>query len=180
MGLLIQLPQIPLKILFGEHPVTFFVSTENYSRSHYCEKTAKGAFQIASKCAALSKERIKQADKGVRHTVLEPGDRVLVRNLRERGGPGKLRSFWENKGYKVLKRVVEDSPVYQVTPESVANAAPRVLHRNLMLPCDDLPLEQPTHKKRIDVLVVLAEIHHMVYIRPEKPCSTGSKMKMMI
>ena len=41
----------------------------------------------------------------------------------------------------------EDSPVYQVTFETAPNATtPRSLHRNLMLPGDDLPLEQPTRK----------------------------------
>ena len=112
-----------------------------------------------------SQERSKQAyDKSVCHTVLEPGDRVLVRNLRERGGPGKLRSFWENRVYKVLKRMGEDSPVYQVSPESALNATPRLLHRNLMLPCDDLPLEQPLQKQRRET-----------YIRQEKPSSTDAR-----
>ena len=123
------------------------------------------AYQIASKRTVSSQERSKQAyDKRVRHTVLEPGDRVLVRNLRERKGPGKLRSFWENRVYKVLKRMGEDSPVYQVSPESAPNATPRVLHRNLMLPFDDLPLEQPLQKQRREA-----------YIRQEKPCSTDAK-----
>ena len=123
------------------------------------------AYQIASKRAVSSQERSKQAyDKRVRHTILEPGGRVLVRNLRERGGPGKLRSFWENRLYKVLKRMGEDSPVYQVSPESVPNATPRVLHRNLMLPSDDFPLEQPLQKQRRET-----------YIQQEKPCSTDAK-----
>ena len=64
--------------------------------------------------------------------------------------------------YKVLKRMGEDSPVYQVSPESAHNATPRVLH--LMLPCDDLPLEQPLQKQRRET-----------YIRKEKPCSTDAK-----
>ena len=113
------------------------------------KKVMREAYQIASKRALSSQERSKQTyDKRVRHTVLEPGDRVLVRNLRERGGPGKLRSYWENKVYKVVKRMGEDSPVYQVTLESTPSSKPRVLHRNLMLPCDDLPVEQPKPKQK--------------------------------
>ena len=36
-------------------------------------------------------------DKRCRSTVLQPEDRVLVRNLTLRGGPGKLRSFREDE-----------------------------------------------------------------------------------
>ena len=104
----------------------------------------KEAYNLASAQARKSADIGKrQYDKKVRHTALCEGDRVLVRNMTERGGPGKLRSYWEREIYVVtLKR--KDMPVYEVQPES-GNGRARVLHRNLLLPCSFLPVE--THLK---------------------------------
>ena len=77
-------------------------------------------------------------DKRMRSSALQVGDRVLVRNLTPRGGPGKLRSFWEDKIHVVVARKGEGSPVYDVRPES-SQGPSRTLHRNLLLPCDYLP-----------------------------------------
>ena len=78
-------------------------------------------------------------DKRVHGAGLQPGGRVLVRNRSERGGPGKLQSS---------QRRSSDSPVYEVAPEGGGKS--RVLHRNLLLPCDSLPLEkaEPVHAKQ--------------------------------
>jgi len=70
---------------------------------------------------------------------LLPGDRVRVRNLGERVGPGKLQSHWENRVHIVVSCKGEDSPVYAVKPE-VGTGGDRILHRNLLLPCSYLPL----------------------------------------
>ncbi len=76
----------------------------------------KEAYTKASDLAAKNASQGKmQYDRKVRSTVLQPGDKVLVRNLTPRGGPGKLRSFWEDKIHVVLG---PDSPVYNVQSES--------------------------------------------------------------
>ena len=54
------------------------------------------AYKLAAQSAGKNARRgKKQYDKKVRSSVLQPGDRVLIRNLTPRGGPGKLRSHWE-------------------------------------------------------------------------------------
>lgn len=43
--------------------------------------------------------------------------------------------------YVVTQRKYEDSPVYELKPEN-GNGRTRVIHRNLLLPCDFLPVEK--------------------------------------
>ena len=77
---------------------------------------------------------------------------MLVRNLSERGGPGKLRSHWEQEIHIIVEQK-GDLPVYEVTPEGWKGKS-RTLHRNLLLPCDFLqsdlpePATQCTHERR--------------------------------
>ena len=100
----------------------------------------KEAYNLASARAKKSTYMGKQQyDKKVRHTALCEGDRVLVRNMTERGGPGKLQPYWEQEIYVVTQKR-KDMPVYEVKPES-GNRRTRVLHRNLLLPCSFLPVE---------------------------------------
>ena len=64
---------------------------------------------------------------------------MLVRNLIERGGPGKIRLHWEQDVYTVVKRQSE-SPVYIVKEEN-GQGPERVLRYNLPLQCDYLPID---------------------------------------
>ncbi|XP_033762869.1 uncharacterized protein LOC117344286 [Pecten maximus] len=133
-------PRLPVDLLF-QHAHPEGESKESYSG--YASKwkdRMKEAYSIATKNAHRSAARGKMNhDSRITSASLEPGDRVLVKNLGERGGPGKLRSFWEDHIHVVRKRV-NDSSVYDVCRED-GKGRIRRLHRNLLLQCNSLPLE---------------------------------------
>ena len=141
----------PFHLLFGRSPrlpidIIFDLTPESGAKS-YAEYVSKWktamqeAYSLASKLASESASRGKKNyDKRVRSSVLQVGDRVLVRNLTPRGGPGKLRAFWDDDIHVVVARKGEGSPVYEVRPES-GKGSSRTLHRNLLLPCVHLPAE---------------------------------------
>ena len=99
------------------------------------------AYTIAQKRSSASAERNKHLyGKKAQCIDLQLNDRVLVRNLSKRGGPGKLRAFWEKEIYVVIRHIDPLSPVYEVKRETCKGPS-RVLHRNLLMPCIDLPRE---------------------------------------
>ena len=124
-------PRLPIDLLFSE--VTDEPKRKSYRQ--YVEEWQSGmkaAYQVASDISGKVANRNKVAyDRRSHAAVLEEGDRVLVRNLREKGGPGKLRSYWESIIYNVIERRGE-GPVYVVEPENGGER--RVLHRNHLLP----------------------------------------------
>lgn len=134
-------PRLPVDLLFGLAEQTDPVSHKGYAEKWRQRMTE--AYQIANKNSLSASAKGKSHyDQKVRGVVLKPGDRVLVRNLGERGGPGKLRSYWENRIY-VVRDQVSDNPVYVVHPEGEGQGRTRTLHRNLLLLVNDLPVEFP-------------------------------------
>ncbi|XP_057707840.1 uncharacterized protein LOC130926733 [Corythoichthys intestinalis] len=151
----------PFYLLFGRSPrlpidLVFGLTTEvgNVDHRTYMEKWKREmqeANEIVQANIKKSTERGKRHyDSRVRTSVLCPGDRVLVRNLTPRGGTGKLRNHWEEDIHIVIRQVGENNPVYEIKPEK-GRGRTRTLHRNLLLPCDHLPLEihpQPAIKQK--------------------------------
>jgi hypothetical protein len=136
-------PRLPIDLIFrSSSPRT----NKNYPQyvSEW-RKAMQEAYQVVRQKSTQRLSGVKANkyyDRLVRSSVLQPGDRVLVRNLSERGGPGKLISFWENDIDVVVRRKGPDSPVYEVKAETNGTKI-RVLNRNLLLPCNYLPAEEP-------------------------------------
>lgn len=134
-------PRLPVDIVFGCNQDENLDTVEKWSTQ------MKEAYDIARENIKKSKEKGKKNyDKHLRSTILKEGDRVLVRNLGERGGPGKIRSYWEKDIHIVTRRLSPDAPVYEVKSEKGTGRA-RILHRNLLLQCDELPFEGPPPKQ---------------------------------
>ena len=103
----------PFYLLFGHHPrlpidLIFGIDRTGNQGNHtqYAarwQKAMSEAYELASKRANKGSDRAKERyDHHVGSSVLQPGDRLLVRNLSERGGPGKLRSHWEDRIHVVI------------------------------------------------------------------------------
>ena len=89
------------------------------SYAEYTEKwkvAMQDAYDLARQNISKSADDGKrQYDRKVQFPSLQPGDRVLVRNLSECGGPGKLRSHWQQEVHIIVEKR-GDLPVYEVTP----------------------------------------------------------------
>ena len=68
--------------------------------------------------------------------------RVLLRNVSETGGTGKLRSYWEKEIYVVVSCDPE-LPIYKIKSEN-GNKLVKTVHRNLLLKCNNYLLTMKT------------------------------------
>ena len=138
-------------ILFGRSPclpIDLIVNIEQAKEeANYLEiakkwrRAMQETYLLATESAYKSTAHGRiQYDKKATFTKILVGDRVLVQNMSEHGGPGKLCSFWEKIIYRVAKQH-GNSPVYAIAPER-GNGRTRVLHHSVLLPCDFLPVTE--------------------------------------
>ena len=104
------------------------------------EEAMKSAYEIArkniNKSASYNKEHY---DKRAKAAALHIGDHVLVRNMREKVGKPKMRSFYEENIFEVVE-VREGLPVYKIQNVRKPKDT-RVVHRNKLLKVNELPLD---------------------------------------
>ena len=161
----------PFFLMFGRHPrlaIDAFLgirsSEERKSHQDYADKLKNrlsDAYKRASEEAAHKGEKYKHYyDKGIRHSVLEAGDRVLVKKVGIKG-KHKLADIWESTPYVVISQPMPDIPLYMVKKENSTNK-PKPLHRNMLLPFNALPsiLEEEPSKPKKPVHVVQEETYN--------------------
>lgn len=133
-------PLLPIDLKLGLAP-----DTDQPTSHHTYVKRLKDRLRRAHKLASEQAEKKSAAnrknyDATVREQAIASGDRVLVRNVRPRGGR-KLANRWEDQVYVVVRQCGDNMPVYEVKP-SYGNGPHRTLHRNMLLPCGFQP-KQP-------------------------------------
>ena len=101
------------------------------------EEACKIAREKMGKMAAYNK---RSYDKKAKAVDIVVGDRVLMRNKRDRSeGTAKLTSYWEHSIFVVTEKR-ENLPVYRIKNIHKKSDV-RVVHRNLLMLCNELPME---------------------------------------
>ena len=155
-------PRLPIDTMFGiEANVDEGKARISYQK--YVEKWKNDmdqAFEIANKHADKKGQyNTGYYNKKARGVEIKVGDRVLLRNHSEKGGTGKLRNYWEDEIYIVVKKD-EEIPVLTICPEN--GGKEKRVHRNNIMNCNlilpkDVEVEKgfrskgnsPAEKKRV-------------------------------
>ena len=96
----------PYFLMFGRHPklpIDLILNNKDLRKptthTDYVQKASDTMLEAYKLASENTQKQQQQGDTRRSMTcslgVLYPKDRVLVRNVRETGGPGKLRSHWE-------------------------------------------------------------------------------------
>ena len=147
----------PFYLMYGRHPrlpVDMYLglnvrdndssSTPDYvtrlrDRLDYAYKvTSERNDQVGAKNKGRYDQRLKE-------NSIQVGDRVLVK-IKGVKGKNKLGDIWGKDPHVVIEQPNDDIPVFKVRSEG-ARTKTRVLHRNLLLPCNFLPKVNPQPKR---------------------------------
>ena len=126
--------KIPIDNIIGKKAET---TTNRYANEF--KEEMEEAYRIAERNVSKRKNQDKmRRNSGPVLGALVVGDRVLVKNV-ETGGPGKLRSYWEQRVY-IIEKV--NGVVYTISDEGNTRRRWRVVHRNMLMPCGDVQITQ--------------------------------------
>ena len=142
----------PYYLMYGRHPrlpVDVYLGLDPRDEGkgdaskyvHDLRKRMDYAYRLVSdRTSKLDAKNKSRYDSKLHENTIEPGDRVLLRNV---GIPGKhkLGDKWGKYPYIVVSQPNPEIPVFRVRPENGGGKV-KTLHRNLLLPCNFLPHEE--------------------------------------
>ena len=146
----------PFFLMFGRHPRlaidAFLGLTSSEGRKSHqdyadrLQERLQNAYRRAGEEALRKGKKAKKYyDQNVKHSIIVPGDRVLVKKVGIQG-KHKLADIWETNTYIVTSQPMPDIPVFEVKQEN-GNFKPRLLHRNMLLPFNGLPVTEESDSK---------------------------------
>ena len=143
--------KLPIDTMFGLEELIPKIKRKSHQEFVDEWKKSMGeAFKLANeKIEKTADYNKRHYDKSAHEVEIGIGDRVLMKNVRERGGTGKLRSHWEHSMFEVTEKKA-DLPVYTITNINKKKDI-RVVHRNLLMKANELPenLFQQKKKKKV-------------------------------
>ncbi|XP_033103599.1 uncharacterized protein LOC117106336 [Anneissia japonica] len=164
-------PRLPIDLAFGLSPDGHSDEKEYHEYVKKWKKRMEEAYNLARANAQKLADRSKRRHDNQRSISkpLTPGSRVLIKNCVPPGGPGKLQSFYEDKVHVVVSQK-HDLPVYELRPED-GNGRLRILHRNLLCPCDALVVEPSSDESKTTTKQKKTPYHRS--LRTNKTENTG-------
>ena len=131
-------PRLPIDWVLRKH-IPEEVSSVPYNQ--YLEEYTSSMNRTHELAQSVS---VKQNEKNAQRAALRKqavklttGDKVLVKNKRETGGPGKLRDHFESEVYVIIKVFMDDAVF---TVKGLEGGEERNLHRSMIHPCNDMEL----------------------------------------
>ena len=130
-------PRLPIDLIIPS-PAADHEQTTHLSYVGKWQEQMAQTYKIANRQSMQRKSKhVKRHNaKRLRASIVLPGDRVLVRNMSEQGGTGKLRSFWERQNPHCVRDLWRKPSLIQSASDP--NGRTRNVHRNMLQPCDDL------------------------------------------
>ena len=136
----------PYYLLFGREPVfplDLILGLDSQAQVTHSKYVKDWKFKmeeahIIAKEKSVTRKNQDRKRHDHKHPMLSellPGDTVLVRNTVDRGGPGKIRSFWEQALYRVSEVKGPGNVICTVVRDNDPKVK-RVLHRNIIMPVD--------------------------------------------
>ena len=133
-------PKLPIDAVFQDVQESRELKNKTHSQFvQEWESAMKEAHRIAQQNVdKLCDYNKRHYDGKAKAVEIKVGDLVLVRNMREREGKAKMRSYWEENLFKVTE-IKENVPVYTITNIGKKKDI-RVVHRNKLMLVNELPL----------------------------------------